>query len=137
MKHLCIAALLLLGTSAAWAIDVGPAFDDPKLQARYQALIAEIRCVTCQNQTIKDSNAFLAADLRREVREQMEAGATNQQIYDFLTARYGEFVLYKTPFNAKTWVIWAFPPVLLALAAFVVFRTIRKRSVLPVDEDAL
>ncbi len=138
MRVLRLGVLLIgLGALNAGAIDVGPAFDDPELQARYQRLIAEIRCVTCQNQTIKDSNAFLASDLRREVREQLEAGVSDQEIYTFLTARYGDFVLYKTPFNKRTWFIWVFPPVLVLLAAWVFLRTLKKRAALPIDEDAL
>lgn len=137
MKMRWILALYLgVFAHTAMAIDTGPAFDDPDLQARYQKLIAEIRCVTCQNQTIKDSSAFLASDLRREVREQLSAGVSDQEIYTFLTARYGDFVLYKTPFNERTWFIWFFPPALVVLAAWVFFRTLRKRAALPIDEDA-
>ena len=127
--------LIVLGLSQpALAIDPGPAFEDPALQARYQRLISEIRCVTCQNMTIKDSNVFLAADLRREVRERIAAGYTDQQIFDFLTARYGDFVLYRTPFNARTWIIFVVPPLLLVMGAVIAVRTVRRRAALPLDD---
>lgn len=129
--------VLLAMAKIGVAIDTGPAFDDPDMQKRYQRLIADIRCVTCQNQTIKDSNAFLASDLRREVRERMTAGATDQQIFDFLVARYGDFVLYRTPFNARTWVVWAFPPLVLLIGGFVFLSTLRKRSALPIDDSSV
>lgn len=128
------AALFILMANPALSIDTGPAFEDPAMQARYQRLIADIRCVTCQNQTIKDSNAFLASDLRREVRERMAAGASDQQIFDFLVERYGDFVLYRTPFNARTWIVWAFPPLLLLAGALIFMTTLRKRSALPIDD---
>lgn len=131
---LVVVGLMILGAGSAFAIDQGPAFDDPNMQARYQRLISEIRCVTCQNMTIKDSNVFLAADLRREVRERMAAGETDQQIFDFLTARYGDFVLYKTPFNARTWLVFAIPPLLLLLGAVVFWRTLSRRTALPLDD---
>ncbi|MEO0578358.1 MAG: cytochrome c-type biogenesis protein, partial [Pseudomonadota bacterium] len=99
-----------------------------------QRLIGDIRCVTCQNMTIKDSNVFLAADLRREVREQIAAGRTDQEIFDFLTARYGDFVLYTTPLNERTWAFYAVPPLLLLFGALVAWRTVRRRAALPMDD---
>ena len=135
MKGCMVVCLALLSLAApALAIDRGPAFDDPVLQARYQRLIGDIRCVTCQNMTIKDSNVFLAADLRREVREQIAAGRSDQEIFDFLTARYGDFVLYTTPLNERTWVFYALPPLLLLLGSAIAWRTIRRRAALPMDD---
>ncbi|MEM8983911.1 MAG: cytochrome c-type biogenesis protein [Pseudomonadota bacterium] len=136
MKRFVIAIVAALGViTTASAIDRGPAFDDPDLQARYQRLISEIRCVTCQNMTIKDSNVFLAADLRREVRERIEAGYSDSEIFEFLTARYGDFVLYKTPFNARTWAVYAAPPLFLLLGAYIAWRTVRRRMALPLDDS--
>ncbi len=129
-------ALLLALPAIGTAIDTGPAFEDPAMQARYQRLISEVRCLTCQNQTIKDSNSLLAADLRREIREQMEAGRSDDEIYAFLTARYGEFALYKTPFNARTWIIWLAPPLLLLAGAVAFARIVRRRARIPLDDEA-
>ncbi|MEO0997269.1 MAG: cytochrome c-type biogenesis protein [Pseudomonadota bacterium] len=132
-----VAALLVLALpGAGLAIDTGPAFDDPAKQARYQRLISEVRCLTCQNQTIKDSNSLLAADLRREIREQMEAGRSDAEIYAFLTARYGEFALYKTPFNARTWIIWLAPPLLLIAGVVAFVSIVRRRARIPLDDEA-
>ncbi len=126
--------LCLFGQTAI-AIDAGPAFEEPELQARYQRLISEVRCLTCQNQTIKDSNSLLAEDLRREVREQMAAGKSDTEIFDFLTERYGDFALYKTPFNERTWLIWVLPPIAIAFCIGLFFRIVRKRSAMPLDDN--
>ncbi len=130
--------MLSLVAFPVFAIDTGPAFEDPETQARYQRLIAEIRCLTCQNQTIKDSNSLLAQDLRREVREQIKAGATDEEIATFMVQRYGDFALYRTPMNERTWPIWVVPPVLFIAALLFFFSVIRKRSKLPIEsEDVL
>jgi cytochrome c-type biogenesis protein CcmH len=106
--------VVLLATAApAFGIDMEAAFDDPALQARYDALTRELRCTVCQNQTIADSNASLARDLRREVRRLMSEGKTDQEIRDFLTARYTDFVLYKPPVKPQTYLLWAAPFLLL------------------------
>ena len=84
MKRLCVLLVSIVMSLSAFAIDTDKAFDDPELQARYEKLIAEVRCVTCQNQNIKDSNAFIAADLRREIRRLMEEGKTDDEVVDFL-----------------------------------------------------
>ena len=121
----------------ALAIDSGKAFDDPELQARYEKIIAEVRCLKCQNQTIKDSNAFLAADLRREIRNLIDEGKTDEEIADFLVARYGEFALYKPRFQGKTLVLWLAPGVLLLGGALVLWRVLQRRMTMPIDDDAL
>ena len=131
-------ALLLLGlaATAAVAIDTGPAFDDPALQARYEKLIDEVRCLKCQNQSIKDSNAFLAADLRREIRRMLEEGMSDDEIYDFLVERYGEFALYRPRASGKTLILWAAPAVLLLFGVFLIARIVRRRMAMPIDEEA-
>ena len=134
MRRLWLLFVLLPGL--AFGIDTGAAFDDPAMQARYDALIDEIRCVVCQNQTIKDSNVFLAADLRRVVREQMGEGKSNAEIKDFLVARYGEFVLYRPRMSGSTLLLWLAPLLLLAGGAFAVVRIIRGRMTMPLDDDA-
>jgi cytochrome c-type biogenesis protein CcmH len=86
----------------AMAIDAGRAFDDPAEQERYERLIQDLRCLVCQNQSIADSNAMLASDLRREVRDLMKAGQSDEQIRHFMTERYGDFVLYRPPVRPRT-----------------------------------
>ena len=133
-KAFVVAALL--GVSAmAVAIDSERAFEDDAMQARYQRLIAEVRCLTCQNHSIKDSNAPLARDLRAVVREQMEAGASDAEIYAFLQARYGDFALYKPPFSARTALLWLSPVVLVALGGLAIVRVVRRRANMDIGVD--
>ncbi len=135
-------AALWLSAEPALAIDTGPAFEDPAQQERYELLVNELRCLVCQNQSIADSNATLASDLRREVRELMEAGRTDAEIRVYMTDRYGDFVLYRPPFSARTWLLWAAPGLLviggLAAAIVVVLRRSRAARMNPaaLDEDA-
>lgn len=127
-RRITVALACVLAMAPAAAIDTERAFEDDAMQARYQRLIEEVRCLTCQNQSIKDSNAPLARDLRAIVREQMEAGATDAEIYAFLQARYGDFALYKPPFSARTALLWLSPFLLLAIGAWSVFRVVRRRA---------
>ena len=135
MKLLTVGAGFLLLASAALAIDVGQSFDDPELQHRYEKIIAEVRCLKCQNQTIKDSNAFLASDLRREIRRLLEEGKTDQEIYDFLVARYGDFALYRPRTSGRTLVVWIAPVAFLLFGAVVLMRIVRRRQALPIDDE--
>jgi len=123
-----------LMTSIVWAIDAEPELESPTLQARYRLLINEIRCLVCQNQSIADSNAPLASDLRREVREMITGGSTDKEITTFLVARYGDFVLYRPPFNARTWVLWGSPLLFLGVGFLVFVRILRVRGNQPIDE---
>lgn len=131
---LCVALLISLTASA---IDTGAAFEDPEMQARYENLISEVRCLVCQNQAIKDSNVFLAADLRREIRRMMTEGMSDAEIADFLVARYGDFVLYNPRKSGRTLILWITPALLLGVGAFVIVRVVRDRMKLPIDDDAL
>jgi cytochrome c-type biogenesis protein CcmH len=123
-------ALLLLAfaTAAAPAREAAPAAQDPVLEKRVMALAEELRCLVCQNQTIADSNAPLAEDLRNQVREKMRQGASDAQIVDYMVARYGDFVLYRPPFKTTTLLLW-FGPLLLFAAGFLVLlrRVLRRR----------
>ena len=96
-------------------------------EQRIRQLEEKLRCLVCQNQTLADSNAELAGDLRREVREQVKAGRSDEQIVDYLVRRYGDFVLYDPPFKAITWLLWIGPFVLLAAAALVLVTILRRR----------
>jgi cytochrome c-type biogenesis protein CcmH len=131
-----VAATMVILVLPAWAIDQDKAFDDPELQARYEEIIEEVRCLKCQNQSIKDSNAFLASDLRREIRRLLEEGKSNAEIYDFLVQRYGEFALYRPRFSGKTLVLWIAPAILLLGGALMLGNIVRRRMALPIDDEA-
>jgi cytochrome c-type biogenesis protein CcmH len=99
------------------------------LEKRVHTLSQELRCLVCQNQTLADSNAPLAVDLRNQVREQLAAGRSEQDVIDFMVARYGDFVLYRPPLKASTIALWVGPFVLLVAGAFLLYRMIRRRRV--------
>jgi cytochrome c-type biogenesis protein CcmH len=136
MKLLRVLLGFLLLTASANAIDVVAAFDDPEMQARYEKIISEVRCLKCQNQTIKDSNAFLASDLRREIRHMLEEGKTDDEIYEFLVARYGDFALYRPRASGKTLILWIAPMMFLVFGALALWRVVHRRMVLPIDDEA-
>jgi cytochrome c-type biogenesis protein CcmH len=107
---------------------------DPELEKRTMAVSAELRCLVCQNQTIADSNAELAVDLRNQVREMLRSGKSQQDITEYMTARYGDFVLYRPPVKATTALLWFGPPLLLLLGALTLWRVLRNRSRLSADQ---
>ena len=111
--------MILLST---WA-----AAQDADLDKRVHALTTELRCLVCQNQTLAESNAPLAVDMRNQIREQMKAGASDRDVVEFLVARYGDFVLYRPPLKASTLALWAGPFVILAFGAWLLARRIRRR----------
>lgn len=151
MKQILVLMLaLMLGTSAAFA--AGPAPEDsfamdvqgrlnPAQEARYQKLTRELRCLVCMNETIADSTAALANDMRMQVRKQLVAGRSDKQILKYLTDRYGDFVLYNPPFKRVTVLLWLGPLILvllaLALALAYVRRSHRKKKAVAVNEAAL
>ena len=128
--------LSLLTVTAAVAIDKEAAFQDPAMQARYEALTRELRCTVCQNQTIADSNASLARDLRREVRKLMEEGNSDQEIRDFLTARYTDFVLYNPPVKPRTYLLWAAPVLLVIIGLGAAVTVVMRRAQVARDNPA-
>ena len=111
-----------------------PTAADPALEARMLAITGELRCLVCQNQTIADSHADLAVDLRQEVRELLQKGETPEQIRKYMTDRYGDFVLYRPPLKASTAVLWLGPAVLLGVALLALVVVIRKRARLADDQ---
>ena len=123
-------------TLPVFAIDQEKRFDDPELQARYEQLISEVRCLQCQNQSIKDSNVSLAADLRREIARMIEEGQTDEDIAEFLVVRYGEFALYRPRTSGKTLFLWIAPFLLVLVGGFALARVLRHRMSLPIDDDA-
>ena len=137
MTRILVLLSALIVSVNAIAIDTGTAFEDPAMQQRYENLISEIRCLVCQNQTIKDSNVFLASDLRREIRRMMTEGMSDAQIADFLVARYGDFVLYNPRKSGRTLILWITPALLLGIGGIVLVRVVRDRMQMPIDDDAL
>ncbi len=136
MKRWLIMLAAAIAVTPVAAIDTGKAFDDPELQARYEKLISEVRCLKCQTQSIKDSNVFLAADLRREIRRLIAEGKTDPEIIDFLVTRYGEFALYRPRTSGKTLVLWIAPFLLVLFGGFAMYRIVRHRMSLPMEDAA-
>ncbi len=123
---------LLAGAIGVLAIDT-VTLTDPQLRARYEVLVEELRCLVCQNQTIGDSNAELAVDLRTQVRDMLQAGRSDADIRDYMTERYGDFVLYKPPLRRRTVALWFAPALGLMLGAGLVFRVVRQNQRLAPD----
>lgn len=112
-----------------------PEIDDPLLNARYHALIQEVRCLVCENRSIADSPSDIATDLKKLIHEMIVAGKSDAEITEFLAARYGDSILYRPPVQPNTWVLWGGPVVLLLLGAFVFARIVRARAVQPIEDD--
>jgi cytochrome c-type biogenesis protein CcmH len=124
-----------LGVRAADSVDVYGELENPALQSRYEHITQDLRCLVCQNESIADSNVELAADLRRQVREMMIAGKSEDAIFKFMTDRYGEFVRFNPPLTPKTWLIWGAPFIMVAVGAIVIVRIARQRARLPLDDE--
>jgi cytochrome c-type biogenesis protein CcmH len=133
MRALVLVLLAFALVQAAFAIDP-TTIPDPKLQARYQSLTHELRCMQCLNQSIADSPVELAGELRNEVREMVVAGKSDDEIRDYMVARYGEFILFRPRFSARNLWLWFGPAIMLVVGAFIAVRIIRQRSKL-VDQD--
>src|SRR5512142_2347036 len=123
-----VVALMLLGLPAAYAVQPDEIMADPAKEARARELSRELRCMVCQNQSIDDSEAPLARDLRLLVRERIAAGDSDAQVIDFLVARYGEFVLLKPRFERQTLPLWLIPPLLLVGGGLALWMHDRRRS---------
>jgi cytochrome c-type biogenesis protein CcmH len=125
---LAIVAMMLLAWPAAYAVQPDEIMTDPAKETRARELSRELRCMVCQNQSIDDSDAPLARDLRLLVRERIAAGDSNSQVLDFLVARYGEFVLLKPRFERQTLLLWLLAPLLLAGGGLALWLQIRRRA---------
>ena len=121
------ALLLMMLALPAYANEAAPAAQDPALEQRVMRLTAELRCLVCQNQSLADSHADLAIDLKNQVRSQMKAGKSDSEIRDYMVARYGDFVLYRPPLKSNTVLLWAGPFVLLAAGALGLGFYLRRR----------
>ena len=139
MKTIAFPAVLWLAFAASlWVAAQEPeGFEDPALNERYRALIHEVRCPKCLNESIAESKAPVAAELRREIRRLMAEGASDDEIKTFLSSRYGEFVLYRPPMTPRTFAVWAAPFVLLALGGVVFWRVLAARAQQPLDDEPL
>ena len=141
--HASIGALaLVLGiigaftcSAAVQAVDANGQLEDHALQARFERIAQDLRCLVCQNESIADSNVELASDLRRQVREMLVAGKSDDAIFDFMTDRYGEFVRFSPPLEPKTLLIWGAPFIMLLLGGVIIYRVVRQRSRMPLDDE--
>lgn len=132
MKSLALGLLLLLGSGSLSAYTLEEfEFESPEQQAEFRDLIAKLRCLVCQNESLAGSQAELAQDLRNEVYRMMRAGQSQDEILDFLVDRYGDFVLYDPPLKPSTYLLWFGPFVLIGIAAFVAVRTILHKKQAP------
>lgn len=134
MWGICV-IILALGPRLTFAMDPESKLPDPVQQEIYERLTHEVRCLVCQNQTIADSSAPLASDLRREIRQMLEAGRSEAEVKTFLLDRYGDFVLYKPRFMTTTALLWLAPLLLLLVGGFALRRVIQRRAALPVPAD--
>jgi cytochrome c-type biogenesis protein CcmH len=131
LSALC-AALIMLASGAGLAKDAVPN-TNPAAEPRAKRLAEELRCLVCQNQSLADSNADLAVDLRQQIREQMNAGKSDAQIREFMVQRFGDFVLYRPPFNATTALLWLGPFILLVAGVLALFAYLARRRRKTVD----
>ena len=133
MRWLPALALLVLGTASAQVVST-EGFADPEMDARYRDLIHTIRCMQCQNQSIAESPAIIAGDLRREVRSMMAEGRSNREIRRYLASRYGDYINFLPPWRPSTWLLWTAPALLMLGGGFVFARVLRKRIQQPLEE---
>lgn len=130
-------AAILSASPVTMAIEPDEILSDPKLEERARAISATLRCLVCQNQSIDDSDAQLARDLRLVVRDRLTKGDTDKEIFDFVVARYGDFVLLKPPFNARTFILWAGPAGVFLIGILGVFIYFRRRGSATAEAVAL
>jgi cytochrome c-type biogenesis protein CcmH len=134
--HALTLLVALISSAPAFSVEPNEMLADPALEARARTLSKELRCMVCQNESIDDSAAPLAHDLRVLVRERLKAGDSDTQVVDFLVARYGEFVLLKPRLSWHTLALWGLPPAVLAIGIVMLIIVVRRRSVAPVAETA-
>jgi cytochrome c-type biogenesis protein CcmH len=128
VRRICFGLFVLTLLGPAMAMEASPNADDPPLEQRLLALTADLRCVVCQNESLAESRAPLAKDLREEVRSLMRQGKNDQQVVDYLTARYGDFVLYRPPLKPSTYLLWIGPALFLGVGGIAWFVAIRRRQ---------
>ena len=134
MKPVALIVLLLFVPLLVVAQEAKPLAADPALEQRVMNLSQELRCLVCQNETLADSRADLAEDLRTQIREQMKAGKSDKEIVAFLTTRYGDFILYRPPVKPSTYLLWFGPFILMIAGLTLLFRNLKQRRELIVDK---
>src|SRR5216684_2541511 len=134
MRRVSILIMVLISLATPALAKEAKPVEDPQIEQRMQALTQQLRCLVCQNETLADSQADLAEDLRREIRGQMKAGKSDQEIIAFLTQRYGDFVLYKPPVQPTTYLLWFGPFVLLLAGTLLLYRYLKHRRELIQDQ---
>lgn len=128
MKLILVFFILLVNSDLGYAENQRYPFDSPDLEQHFQDLTEELRCLVCQNQSLADSDAALANDLRQEIYTMMKNGKSESQIKDFLIERYGDFILYRPPVNSKTWFLWLGPLLLIMAGSFTVLYLIKRKN---------
>lgn len=136
MKLLLATLLMTFALQLAHAFDTAPAFEDPEMQRRYDHLIRELRCLQCRNYSIADSDVSLAADMRRKVRELMAEGKSDPEIKQYMSERFGDYVLYNPPMAPRTWLLWSAPVLFVLIGAAAAIAVIRRKARLPQDDPA-
>jgi cytochrome c-type biogenesis protein CcmH len=133
MKRIRLALLfgLMIASSLAHAVQPDEMLRDPALEARARTLSAELRCMVCQNQSIDDSDAPLARDIRLLIRQRISQGQSNEAVRGFLVSRYGDFILLKPPFKTETLLLWTGAPLALAIGALAIWSAVRRREIAP------
>lgn len=131
MRELVV-VMMLLAAAPAWPTEAAPAAENPAIEQQMAAIASELRCLVCQNQTLADSDAPLAVDLRNQIRDQLKQGRGAREIMDYMVERYGDFVLYRPPVKATTLLLWFGPLLLLVIGLLVLFRRIARRRAEPV-----
>jgi cytochrome c-type biogenesis protein CcmH len=134
MKRLILACLIVLA-APVWAEEAVPVGGDQAIEQRMVNLAQDLRCLVCQNETLAGSHAELAEDLRKDIRKQMKMGKSDKEVIEYLTDRYGDFVLYKPPFRSYTLLLWFGPGLFLLTGAVVWYFTLRKRRTMKVTEQ--
>ena len=132
-RLVCLLGLLCVASAAR--VETVPTIDDPELNARYQTLIREVRCLVCENRSIAESPTDAAQELKRVILDMIVAGETDAEVAEFLAARYGDSILYRPPVQPNTWALWGGPGALLLLGAYVFARIVRARARQPIEED--
>lgn len=133
--HALLLAVALFSSSAAWAVQPDEMLKDPVLEARARALSRDLRCMVCQNESIDDSEAPLAHDIRVLVRERLTAGDSDAQVIQYLVARYGEFILLKPPLSWHTAALWGMPPAVLLIGIVAIVIVLRRRATSGAPEE--
>jgi cytochrome c-type biogenesis protein CcmH len=135
MRAFVAALLLTLALQVVHAFDTAPAFEDPAMQERYDNLIRELRCLQCRNYSIADSDVSLAADMRRQVRELMADGKSDREIKQYMSERFGDYVLYSPPVAPRTWLLWSAPVLFVLIGGAAAIVVIRRKARLPLDDS--